>query len=260
VTDHDTVDALGPVAAEAAALGLEFIPGIEISTRLGDDEIHVLGYGFDPASDVLRSFLTDQREDRVRRLREMCSRLTALGVPLDAERVIARAAASGTASIGRPHVAQALVESGHVSSVLSAFRRFIGNGCPAYVPRREVPPEEAVRVITRAGGLASLAHPGSPRRDDAVPSLVRAGLHAIEAYHSDHDDRATSRYEAMAAATGLGVTGGSDYHGDAAGRVRRLGGATLPAQHYEALLERARASGCARVPGRNAGRPGLSWA
>lgn len=252
VTDHDTVDALGPAAALAAQLDVEFVTGIEVSARIDGTDVHVLGYMFDPSSPPLLEFLRSRAQDRIRRVHAMCARLSDLGAPVPADTVLARASAAAATAVGRPHVARALVERGHVADVEEAFDRFLAAGRPAHVPHVGPTPQEAIDIVTRARGLASLAHPGLLGRDDAIAGLVRSGLQAIEAFHTDHDAGTTRQYEEMAAALGVSVTGGSDYHGEGAARARALGSARLPERHYEALLARARRAGCARVPRRRA--------
>jgi hypothetical protein len=248
VTDHDTVAALAESEVLAVRLGLEFLTGIEVSARLGRGEVHVLGYAFDPDSPALTDFLRARSEDRLRRVAEMCARLADLGVHVPASDVVARAQAASSRALGRPHVARALVEAGHAADIAEAFDRFLGAGRPAYVPHTGPAPEDAIDVITRAGGLASLAHPGLLGHDEVIAGFVRCGLQAIEAFHPDHDAPVTRHYEGMARDLGVAVTGGSDYHGESSSRNRALGAVRVPAAYYEALLATARDAGCARVP------------
>lgn len=243
VADHDTVAALPEIASVAATYDIESIPGIEITAVLGERDVHMLGYFFDPGSAVLAKFLEDQRADRVRRVREMAARLTALGKPINVDRMTKPSATKPGRSVGRPLVAWALVRAGHVSNVRQAFDELIGEGRPAYVARRGTTPADVLDIIHQAGGVASLAHPGLLGHDELIGELVERGLTAIEAYHSDHDPAATAHYLALAAQYGLAVTGGSDYHGDAGHRRDGLGIVELPEEHYQVLLERAGKSG-----------------
>ena len=214
---------------------LELVPGIEISAVAGGRDVHMLGYFIDTASPPLRDFLTRQRSDRLRRVHEMGERLAALGAPVDVAPIAADAGRGR--SVGRPQMADALVSAGHVTTRNEAFDRFLQSGGPAYVPRHGSHPEEVIRIIHDAGGLASLAHPGVSRRDDLLPALVEAGLDALEARHSDHDAVTEARYRALARELGILVTGGSDFHGaDAGHRVSALGQVTLPREDFEALL------------------------
>jgi hypothetical protein len=199
--------------------------------------VHVLGYFIDPASARLRAFLDRQHEDRLRRIREMGERLAALGAPVDIAPILA-AAARGK-SVGRPHVASALLAAGHVFTRDEAFGRFLEFGGPAFVPRRGARPEEVVTIIHEAGGIASLAHPGITKRDDLLPALAAAGLDALEARHIDHDAAAEARYRTLARDLGLAVSGGSDFHGHGAGhRACVLGVVTLPPEDFAALRRR----------------------
>jgi 3',5'-nucleoside bisphosphate phosphatase len=221
------------VAREA---GLELVPGIEISAVAGGRDVHMLGYFIDIGSAPLGDFLARQRRDRLRRVREMGERLAALGAPVDVAPIAADAARGR--SVGRPQIADALVSAGHVRTRNEAFDRFLQSGGPAYVPRQGASPEEVIRIVHDAGGLASLAHPGVSRRDDLLPALADAGLDALEARHSDHDAATEARYRALARDLGILVTGGSDFHGGNAGhRVSALGQVTLPREDFEALVE-----------------------
>ena len=237
ITDHDTTAGLAEGRTAASAAGLTFVDGIEITAVEGGRDVHVLGYFFDPADRELKEFLGAQHQDRLRRVREMAERLEALGVPIDAAPVLALGADGGR-SVGRPHVAAALVAAGHVQTRDEAFIRFLENGRPAFVPRRGASPEFVVNVIAGAGGVASVAHPGLTRIDDILPRLVRAGLHAVEATHTDHDATAERRYRALAATLGIAVSGGSDFHDDTGRRRCGLGSVTLPAADFASLEAR----------------------
>ena len=239
VTDHDTVAGIPAAAAEAAARGMEFLPGIEITAVHERRDVHMLAYFLDPAPVGLAAFLARQRLDRSRRAREMAARLATLGAPIDMEDLIAGAEADGKA-VARPSVARALLDAGHVTSLQQAFDRWLADGRPAYVPRTGLSPVEVVRLVKRSGGVAGLAHPGLLRRDDLIPELVEAGLGAIEVYHSDHDGGARSRYLRLAGQHGLAVSGGSDYHGDDHPRARCFGRVGLPRERFGPLFQRVR--------------------
>ena len=251
VTDHDTLAALPEVRALAAQAGLEFLGGIEVTAVRAGEDVHVLGYGFDEESPLLLAFLRSQRADRVVRVREMGRRLADLGVPVDVDAVVADAERHGSRTVGRPALADALVRAGRAASRREAFDRWLGRDRPAYVPRRGPAPREVVRVLTDAGGLASVAHPGLLARDGFLPGLRAAGLAAIEVYHSDHTPAQRARYAALADELGLARTGGSDYHGHDPGRPRPLGRCRLPRVHYERLLAEGRRRGCPRLPRRH---------
>lgn len=239
VTDHDTVAGIPAAAAAAAARGMEFLPGIEITAVHERRDVHMLGYFLDPAPVGLAAFLDRQRLDRSRRAREMAARLAALGAPIDLEDLIAGAEAGGK-TVARPSIARALLDAGHVTSLQQAFDRWLAEGRPAYVPRTGSAPVDVVRLVKRSGGVAGLAHPGLLRRDDLIPELVEAGLGAIEVYHSDHDAAAQSHYLRLAGQHGLAVSGGSDFHGDDHPRAGCFGRVGLPRERFPPLFQRVR--------------------
>lgn len=237
VTDHDTTGGIAEARAAATSAGMRLVNGIEITAVEGARDVHVLGYFFDPADAALRSFLEAQRDDRLRRVTAMAERLALLGAPIDPDPIIHEGRTSGR-SVGRPHVAAALVAAGHVTTKDEAFTRFLENGRPAFVPRRGASPDEVVGIITRAGGVASLAHPGLAGMDAIIPRLVGAGLHALEVRHTDHDAATEARYRALAADLGVAVSAGSDFHDDTGRRRCALGEMTLTAAEFAALETR----------------------
>ena len=192
---------------------------------------------FDAADAALTAFLEAQRVDRVRRVREMAGRLASAGARIDAEPIL-RLASTGGRSVGRPHVAEALVAAGHVATINEAFDRYLGRGCPAFVPRLGAPAAQVVRIVAAAGGICSLAHPGTTCVDELIPELATAGLAALEATHPDHDPGTGQRYRAMAAQLGLAVSGGSDFHGECRHHRSALGAISLEARDFQGLLER----------------------
>jgi 3',5'-nucleoside bisphosphate phosphatase len=236
VTDHDTVAGLARAEAAAARHGMRFVPGIEITAVEDGLDVHMLGYGFDPSSTMLLEFLQEQRAERLMRAYRIIDRLKELGITLDAEQVIGTTPPSSGKAIGRPVIARALVAKGHADSVSDAFNRFLGSGKPAFMPRTGAKAAEVVDIIARAGGVASMAHPGVTKRDGLIPQLVSRGLMAIEVWHSDHDDETTMRYLAQAEALGLHMTGGSDYHGDLPDRNARLGAIGIPQAAFERFV------------------------
>ncbi len=214
ITDHDTLD--GVVAGQAAAqeAGIDFISGVELSASDRNADVHILGYFVEPATPGLTEELQLLRDGRLLRAVQILDLLKRLGAPIRCERVQAFA---GGAPIGRPHIAAALVEAGHVRSIDEAFDRYIGYHGPAYVPKRTLNPEGAIDLVKRAGGVPVLAHPGSLRRDDLIPSLVDWGLEGIEIWHPKHDAARVRHYQALAEEHHLLVTGGSDFHGSGRG-------------------------------------------
>jgi len=247
VADHDTVAALRETKRAATSAGLRFVPGIEITAVDAGKDIHMLGYFVDDTSEELAAFLENSRRDRVRRAREMGDRLAALGAPIDVRQLVEAAGGefSGKA-LARPDVARALLAAGHVESVQDAFDRFLAEGKPAYVPRIGASPYEVIGVIMRAGGVASMAHPGPVKRDDLIGPLAEAGLTAIECFHSEHNEETTRKYLELAERYGLAVTGGSDYHGPGTRRQEAFGRVGLPEPHFNEFSTRAAAWSASR--------------
>ncbi len=243
--DHDTTAGLAAAASAARAAGMGFLAGIEITAIENGKDVHVLGYGIDPASAPLAAFLAEQRRYRRARIAAIEERLAALGVPVTLV-TDGRGSSDDERAIGRPVVARALVAAGHVASISEAFDRYLTPGQPAFVPRTGAPVPEVVAMIARAGGVAALAHPGQTRRDDAIERWVAAGLPAIEVWHSHHDDAAVARYTALAERHGLLMTGGSDFHGDDTGRVYRVGEVGAPPEAFARLSARLAGSGNGR--------------
>lgn len=234
VTDHDTTAAVPEVQALARANGIDAISGIEITAIDGGRDVHVLGYFIDPAHAGLATFLQRQREARIARVEAIGRRLASLGVPVDLEGVLIAARQQSGRSIGRPQVARAMVDAGHVADTREAFDRWLGQGLPGFVPRQGAGSEQVIAVIHDAGGLASIAHPGKSISDERISSLRHNGLDALEAFHPDHDLARVGHYVALAATLGLLLTGGSDFHGDPSHGLPP-GSVTLPSAEWQKL-------------------------
>jgi predicted metal-dependent phosphoesterase TrpH len=236
ITDHDTTMGLAPAQA-AAGSSLMVIPGVEIGARSGDVKVDMLGYFIDEHHAGFRARLNQFRQNRDQRGQMILERLAWLGVPVSWAHVTALARGD---SIGRPHIARALVEAGHVRSVKEAFERFIGSAGPAYVARDTLTPVEAIQLIHAAGGVAVLAHPVFVRDFPAVvDQLTPAGLDGIEVTYPQHLPDIEARVRDLAVQYGLIMTGGSDFHGaDVAGKSH-LGAALAPPDAVDKLRERA---------------------
>jgi predicted metal-dependent phosphoesterase TrpH len=239
VTDHDTMAGVAPATAAAATYGMTVIPGIEITAVQDGRDVHVLAYFLAEDAPGLQEMLAQQRRNRKERAAEIADRLAALGAPIDIAPLLESANRTGGKALARPQIARALVAAGHVASVAEAFDVYLSETRPAYVPHRGASPADVVELVIAAGGVASLAHPGQLNKDALIPSLVEAGLGAIEAYHSSHDAETQSHYLTLAARHGVGVTGGSDFHGEAARRAEFFGVTQLPQEHFDDLLSRA---------------------
>lgn len=218
ITDHDTADHLPDAAAACAAVGLEHVPGLELSAEEADGtSVHLLALWVDPHDPDLVAELRRLRGERERRARAMVAKLREAGVPVTWEAVAARAAGP----VGRPHVARALVAAGAVADEQEAFDRWLADGAPAWEPKHALAPEDAVRIAVGAGGVAVLAHPGLESRGGAshvlVDRLCAAGLAGVEADHAGHDPDVAAWWRVEAARRDLVATGGSDWHGAAEG-------------------------------------------
>lgn len=237
VTDHDTLAAVPAVRQAAAQAGIRVIPGLEVTAVHHEQDVHVLGYFVEPGDPELERFLNAQRADRRRRVEEILERLAGMGMPVESN-LGAEAAETAGRALGRPIVARALVEAGHARDIGDAFDKFLAHGRPAFVARRGASPADVIAVLSRAGGLASFAHPGKLGLDGLIVELAAAGLAAIEAFHPDHTAKDVAKYQRLAADLGLAVTGGSDFHGPGAGRVDALGEVVLPAAELAAFEAR----------------------
>lgn len=215
ITDHDIVSGL-PEAMEAGSrLGIEVIPGVEISSRYGDSELHILGYCIDWRQPRLSERMRSLRESRHQRNPRIIERLNELGLDVTYQEVRDLA---GTESVGRPHIARVLMNKKLVSSAKEAFNRYLAEGRPAFVPRELPEPTEAVRWIREAGGIAVLAHPtwvkeSAEGLSRLVERLKDAGLGGIEVHYSTHNAKQTEEYLNLAKRLELLITGGSDFHG-----------------------------------------------
>lgn len=236
LTDHDTVAGLAEAGEEAARAGLRLLPGVEISCAMDGVSLHLLAYGADTSHPELATELARCRDDRVPRAQEMVRRLAAAGHPITWSMV---ADLAGEGTVGRPHVADALVRVGAVPDREAAFAQLLRPEGSFYVRHHAAPAADAVRLVRRAGGVPVFAHPGAARRgptvdDEAVARLAEAGLFALEVDHPDHDRPTREHLRGLAAELGLQITGASDFHGS--GRAQRLGAETTHPDVLEALL------------------------
>jgi predicted metal-dependent phosphoesterase TrpH len=235
LTDHDSVEGVEEaVRAAERHSGLTLIPGVEISTDIPGAEVHVLGYFLSPEDQELRETLARLREARVGRGQRMVEKLRAMGIDIEWERVKAIA---GDASVGRPHVAQALLEKGHISSIAEAFDRFIGRTGPAYAEREKMTPAQVVTFLARKGYMPILAHPADlDNLDEMLRELKAVGLVGMEVYYQDYDEATIDRLRATARQHDLLATGGSDFHGFGDERERLPGDIPLPDEAVDAFL------------------------
>ncbi len=214
LTDHDSTDGLPEAEEAGAALGMRIVPGIELSTDLPGASVHVLGLFLEYREEHFQEMVRRFRSARVTRVHQMAEALARLGAPISVERVFELA---GEGSVGRPHVAQALLEAGHIQGIPEAFERFIGHDGPAYFEGYRLEPKEAIELIHSVGGFASWAHPLELDGKDwrtYLPTLLEGGGDGLEAYYSkDYPHQATAELLRACEEHGLVPTVGSDYHG-----------------------------------------------
>lgn len=242
LTDHDTTEGL-PEAFAAAARhpDLTLIPGIEMSTDVPGSEVHILGHFIDWHEEGFQRRLVQLRDSRLERARGMVEKLAELGKPVAWERV---ESFSGEGAIGRPHIARALVEAGHVATVNEAFDLYLSRNGPAYVGRERLTPVEVVEMLTAVGGLPTLAHPRELNNlKDLLTRLKAAGMVGMEVYYQDYRPDEVEHLRALAEKHGLIPMGGSDYHGLGGPQQREPGDIPLPDEPVERLLALARERG-----------------
>ncbi len=235
ITDHDIVDGVLPARREAAGKNIEVLAGVEISCDFKDQEVHILGYFAEPNHPELVAVLDEMRRFRLKRAHLMVNKLQSLGFDIDWQLVEEIA---GEGSVGRPHIADALVQLEVVADRESAFRNYIGRGCPAYVPRKKITPVDAIKLINRAKGVAVIAHPGALGHYSILNELTDEGLAGIEVWHPHHSLLQSDYYYKQAKRMKLIPTGGSDYHGSKHQTCNRLGAFTAPKESV-ALIKNA---------------------
>ena len=248
ICDHDTVDGVANALQAASSLPPKVIPGVELSTLAPGNEVHILGYFIDYTDPELRAALANARNSRRERAQAMIAKLKGLGIHIDWQRVQQIA---DNASIGRPHIAQAMLEKGYVTSFKEAFTKYISCGGPAYAERCKITPAEAVALIIKADGLPVLAHPTTINGPETMVSQLKAaGLVGMEVYYNGYTDDERNSLARMASKYNLIATGGSDYHGLDDSTETMLGEANVPPESAEQLIALAQQ----RVP-----KPAGSW-
>lgn len=237
LTDHDTVAGVPEAVAEGDRLGLRVISGCEFSVKAPWGEIHVLGYFLPVADSAIEAFLTEARQLRVTRAERIVAALKAWGVDIEPEHVFEEA---GSAAVGRPHVARALVRRGKVPDVAAAFQDFLGQGRRAYVEKVLPSLRSVADLVHAAGGLISVAHLRERASRTTLALLQEEGLDAVEVRHPSHSPDTVAAIAGQARALGLLPTGGSDWHGDGAGGPHgQLGDVTIPLEWVDALAAAA---------------------
>lgn len=235
ITDHDTTESLPYARTAAEGKPLEIIPGIEVNTVWKEKEIHILGYYIDPENETLQEVIQHHRESRVIQIQEMAQKLKSKArINICYEDIVEQASDTGT--IGRPHVAKAIVAKGGASTISQAFSKFLGPKCETYVRRKTVPPHEAVEAIYESGGIAVVAHPGDMEIiEELAEDLMNYGLRGLEAYHRSHSPALIEFHCSLAEKLGLIVTGGTDFHGTVDAYSKALERVHMPPAVYREL-------------------------
>ncbi|WP_206425307.1 PHP domain-containing protein [Staphylospora marina] len=241
VTDHDSVDGVEEALEAGKRWGMEVIPGVEISTLWQGREIHMLGLFIDHKDPGLLEKLEELRDVRRRRNLMMIDKLNELGIDLTLEEVEAKKRGKADLNVGRPHIAEVLMEKGIVRSMEEAFDKYLGKNGLAYVTPDRISPVEAIRLIHRSKGAAVIAHPGLYGMDEILPWLVENGLDGIEVNHPDHTEEDKARYLRLAEQWNLAVTAGSDFHGERNGSMYHAPLGTCRLEWERALLLKERA-------------------
>jgi len=235
VTDHDTINGIESALEAAQSFpALRVIPGIEVSTDIPAGEAHILGYFINHTDAELQAALEKMRNSRRERARKMVARLADIGCVIEWERVLEIA---GSATVGRPHIAQVLIENGCIDSFKDAFTRYIGRDGPAYVERDKMTPVQAVELILQAKGLPVLAHPLTvPDPEAMIIELKAAGLMGVEVYYKDYSEEDIQVLLKLSSRYDLVGTGGTDYHGLDPENEIDIGGTDVPMECVEQLV------------------------
>lgn len=235
ITDHDSIDAFFDIEDQLTKNDPEYIPGLELSVTNGDSDLHLLAYYFDPRSEQLNNKIEEFRSYRNERGAMIVKKLNDMDVNITIDDVTKIA---GKAAIGRPHIADAIYQSGAVESYNQAFNKHIGNGKPAYVAKKNFTPEEAISMVHDAGGVAVLAHPAIEDAYQHLEMLVGLGLDGIECFHSYHKQKDVDQFKHFAERWRLVITGGSDFHGRE-GSYGKIGSQNVSDKYLHALKKRA---------------------
>jgi 3',5'-nucleoside bisphosphate phosphatase len=234
ITDHDCIKAYPDAVSRGADLGVDVIPGVELSSESQGSDIHILGYFIDLDSTAFNKKLSELKDARFIRAQRMVKNLNRQGIDLRFETVLNIA---GEAAIGRPHIAAAMLKEELVYSYKEAFDRYIGYSSPAYVEKLTMSPKEVFDLILSAHGIPVLAHPGVTRVDERIPEYIRDGLMGIEVYHSEHSSTIEHFYKRICKKHGLLMTGGSDFHSVDQGKSE-LGSLRIPVQFIERMRQK----------------------
>ena len=235
ITDHDSVDGIEEAICIGKECNVTVIPGIELSASINGREIHMIGYFFDKGNQNLLGTIKGLREQRLIRAERIVDKLNKMNIPLKIDSVLKMA---GAGSVGRPHIARALMEEGLVDSYMHVFSKFIGDNGPAYEKKAEVMPEKVIDMIANAGGLSILAHPGRSVSEKEILSLIQTGIDGIEVIHPSHTPELVQYYRAIVNQYYLVESGGSDYHGGLRGDDHNFGQVFVPRESVDHMRSR----------------------
>jgi 3',5'-nucleoside bisphosphate phosphatase len=236
ICDHDTVSGLDTAVSIASKKGLTVVPGIEITSSYKRFQLHFLGYFFDYTDKKFLSRLGELQDARVRRAKRIIAKLNRIKIPLTFESVIERV--GGHLSVGRPHIANTMVEEGYAQTYDEVFHKYIGIGRPAYEANYPFPPAEAIGMVSAAGGLAFLAHPSHYVNEDLLMRLMKDGLQGIEVVHPSHSEEEIAYYNRFANENSLLKSGGSDFHGGLKNDDGNLGKYVIPVEWFNEMRDK----------------------
>ncbi|HUX61737.1 MAG TPA: PHP domain-containing protein [Ignavibacteriaceae bacterium] len=234
ITDHDNLAGFTEASEYGKEIGVEVIPGVEISTDVEDKEVHILAYFVEPFNEELERYLQFFREERMKRAIRIIENLNSLGFNITIEDVLA---ISKISAVGRPHIAQAMLAKGLITSYYEAFNKYIGNGCPAYEKKVHLSPQSAFKIISDAGGLSFIAHPGY-MQESLLKELITAGVDGIEVIHPSNSAQQVKFYRGIVNEYYLLESGGSDFHGGKREDDYNLGKFYTSAPVVEAMRQR----------------------
>jgi predicted metal-dependent phosphoesterase TrpH len=235
ITDHDNVGAIEEAIDYGKTVGIEVIPGLELSAAMGEKDVHILAYFIDHNNRTLLDYLTFFRYERLKRAERIVEKLNKINIPIRFESVQEQA---GIGSLGRPHIASVMMEEGFIETYHEAFAKYIGVGGPAYEKKFQLGPEEAIRLISQSGGLSFLAHPGKYTSELEVAQLIKAGLDGIEVVHPSHNEIRQEHYRGVVNQYFLLESGGSDFHGGKKNDDAVFGAFCVPIQIVDAMKKR----------------------
>lgn len=232
LTDHDSVDGIEQAMMAAKKFGIEVIPGIEMSSDVDGRDVHILGYHIDHLDASFNKILRELKLNRESRTEQIVKKLTDQGVSISMDDVRAQ---SDKGTLGRAHIARAMLKKGEVENIQVAFDKYIGRNGPAYVSKSALKVKDIISIITGVGGIPVLAHPGISKVDKLIPGFAEEGLRGLEVFHSEHSSVDVSRYREMATNLGLIMTGGSDCHGFGSSKGLIIGSVYVPSNTAEDL-------------------------